>query len=235
MRMKFASLVVILGTALVSTAAQPQNETTAPAFVPGTDKPSDPATTGYFLNKVGISVSNLTRSVDFYTKVFGFRHMFTFQATPHFSVTYLGHSSGGRNGTGYQTAEEMIRNKNNMAGQLSLIHLKAPDEPQLQGTNTFRHIIGIIVPDITEAQARLEKYGAEIFRKIEEPMPTTGPLGNPYGFGDAADLSTKDWEAIQNVMTKINLEGVFAADPDGNLLKVLPAEEKALIIDGGLS
>ncbi|KAM0549567.1 hypothetical protein ACHAPJ_009383 [Fusarium lateritium] len=229
MHIKFASLVVILGTALASTTAKSQNETVAPAFITGSDKSSDPATTGYFLNKVGISVSNLTRSMDFYTQVFGFRHIFTFQATPHFSVTYLGHSSGGKNGTGYQTAEEMIRNKNNVAGQLSLIHLNATEDPQLQSTNTFRHIIGIVVPDIREAQARLENYGAEIFKKIEEPMPTTGPLGNPYGFGDARGLSTKDWKAIQNVMTKINLEGVFAADPDGNLLEVLPAEEKALV------
>ncbi|KAF4962486.1 hypothetical protein FSARC_9439 [Fusarium sarcochroum] len=228
MHIKLASLLLFVGTSLASTA-QSQNETIAPAFVPGSDRPSDPATTGYFLNKVGISVSNLTRSMDFYTQVFGFRHMFTFQATSHFSITYLGHSSGGRNGTGYQTAEEMIRNKNNMAGQLSLIHLNATEDPQLQGASTFRHIIGIIVPDIREAQSRLEKYGAEIFKKIEEPMPTTGPLGNPFGFGDASDLSTKDWEAIQNVMTKINQDGVFAADPDGNLLEVLPAEEAALM------
>ncbi|KAF5026900.1 hypothetical protein F66182_930 [Fusarium sp. NRRL 66182] len=227
--LKILPLILLFGQALASTTPESNNDTKPSPFVPGSDEPSDPATTGYFMNKVGISVSNLTRSMDFYTQVFGFRHMFTFHATPDLSITYLGHSSGGRNGTGYQSAEEMTRDKNNAAGHLELIHLSATDNAQLQSIPTFRHIMGIIVPNSTETQARLDKYGAKIYKRIEEPMPTTGPLGDPFAFGDATDLSAKGWAAIREAMTELNLQGVFASDPDGNLLEVLPEEETQLV------
>ncbi|SPJ78287.1 uncharacterized protein FTOL_06676 [Fusarium torulosum] len=230
MYIKLASIVLLLGSALATTSA-PQSRPTASSFQPGSDKPSDPATTGYFQNKIGISVSNLTRSMDFYSNVFGFRHMFTYHLTPVFSITYMGHSSGGRNGTGYQTTEEMIRNKNNNGGHIELIHLSASQEPKLSSADSFRHLIGIIVPDVRAAQARLEKYGVEIYKKIGEPWPTSGPLGNPYAFGDATNLTGMEWIAIQDGMARINLEAVFAADPDGNLLELLPAEE-TILMDG---
>ncbi|KAF4453153.1 Glyoxalase/bleomycin resistance protein/dioxygenase [Fusarium austroafricanum] len=222
MHFTIASLALFLGSTLATT----------PAIVPGSDVPSDPATAGYFVNHVGITVSNVTRSLDFYTQVFGFRHMFTFQATSEFSITYLGHSSGGKNGTGFQTAEEMTRNKNNMAGQISLFHLNAAEEAQVtrrESTNSFRLVIGIVVPDIEKAQERLEKYGAVVYKGIGQPMPEAGPLGSPYAFGDASDLSDEGWKAIKDVLTKTNEHNLFAGDPDGNLLEVLSADEMALM------
>ncbi|KAF4999879.1 hypothetical protein FDECE_11378 [Fusarium decemcellulare] len=227
MRVDFIPLLLLLPAILGSSTPEPTEES---PYVVGPDDPADPATASYFVNKVGISVSDLNRSLDFYNQVFGFRHMFTTRITSHLSIAYLGKSSGGKNGTAYQTTEEMIRNKNNAEGQLELIHLNATGNGNiapapLQRTSTFRHILGFIVPNTTETQARLEKYGLEIYKKVGEDMPTTGPLGDRFAYGDATGLSDKAWEEIQKAMTKVNFWNVLAVDPDGNLFTVFLAEE----------
>lgn len=49
----------------------------------------------------------------FYGKILGMRHIFTLQATPHATVTYMSFSHGGKNGTGFQTSSELYKEKNN--------------------------------------------------------------------------------------------------------------------------
>ena len=203
-----------------------------PLLETGPDTPSDPKTNGYFINHFSLNTNNLTRSLDFYTQVFGLRHMFTFHATPHLSFTYLGHSQGGRNGSGYQTTEELIRFKQNSAGLIELVYfnrtsiggepIPGPDKR----TSTFSHV-GIIVPDPAATQARLEEYGVSIYKKLAAPMPNDGPLGSPMSLGDASFLSAEAWKEIQEQMTALNQLNIFAADPDGNLLEIQPFNEPA--------
>lgn len=201
-----------------------------PYAVPGPDDASDPATTGYLVNHVGINVNNMTRSMDFYIKVFGMRHMFTYHLTDRFAITYLAHSSGGKNGTGYQTTEELIRFKNNDAGKLELVHFDSrageiPGSPER--TSTISHL-GIIVPDMAATLARLEEYGVTIYKRPGEPMPTEGYLANPYSIGDASKLSAEEFAEILAVMGQLNTLNIFAADPDGNLLEIMPLDEPNL-------
>jgi lactoylglutathione lyase len=146
------------------------------------------------------------------------------------TFAYMGHSQGGRNGTGYQTTEEMIRNKPNSAGLLEFVyfHTSTPGQKPLPGpdslTSTFNHI-GMIVPDPEATQKRLEDYGVTIYKKLGAEWPSDGPYGTPYSLGDAAGLSEDEWEEIKKGMTNLNKLNIFAGDPDGNLIEILPLNE----------
>ncbi|KAI9162847.1 Lactoylglutathione lyase [Paramyrothecium foliicola] len=196
----------------------------------GSDAPSDPATTGYFVNHFSLNVNNLTESIEFYTKIFGMRHVFTFNLTEHVSFTYLSHSQGGRNGSAYQTTDEILRYKNNNAGHIELFHLatEGHDVPgPVQIANTLNHI-GIIVPDLEATQARLEEHGVTIYKKINAPMPSTGYMSSKFSLGDATNLADEEFATLQKVMGEFNKQTIFAADPDGNLLEILPLVEENL-------
>jgi lactoylglutathione lyase len=213
---------------------QDANSTSQYPFVEsGSDSPADPATTGYFVNHFSLNTNNLTRSMDFYTRIFGMRHMFTYHVTKHLSVTYLGHSQGGRNGSAYQTTEELLRNKQNSAGLIELVYFNTTSiggEPILgpdKRTSTFSHV-GMIVPDMMATQARLEEYDVTIYKKVGAPMPTDGPMASPFYLGDASNLSQEAFKEIQEQMTLLNQLNIFAADPDGNLLEILPFNEPNL-------
>ena len=236
--MNFFTIFVALFIQNVLSCAPPlrrdsTNNTSFPFVETGSDDPSDPETTGYFINHFALNTNNLTRSVDFYTRIFGLRHIFTYHLTEHLSVTYLGHSQGGRNGTGYQTTAELLRNKQNSAGLIELLYfnttsiggepIPGPDER----TSTFSHV-GIIVPDPSATQARLERFGATIYKKLGASMPKDGPLGTPFALGDASNLSPEAFDDIQNQMAALNQLNIFAADPDGNLLEILPFDEPNL-------
>lgn len=205
----------------------------------GPDTPSAPETTGYFVNHLSLNVVNLTASMEFYTSVFGMRHVFTYRATEHLSFTYLSHSQGGRNGSAYQTTAEILRLKNNNAGHIELMHLDVPrsdtpvdkpgPKPESKRGNKMNHI-GIIVPDLEAAQKRLEEFGVTIHKKIGEAVPEDGYLGDKYWLGDAAEnLSDEEFEEIREGMRLFNWWTVFASDPDGNLLEILPLNEASFV------
>lgn len=202
----------------------------SPDMVLGPDTPSHPETIGQFINHFALNVNNLTQSLEFYRDIFGMRHLFTYNLTPHISFTYLSHSQGGRNGSAYQTTEEMLRYKNNNGGHLELFHLNTTKEdipgPD-QKVSTLGHV-GIVVPDMEVAQARMEAYGVKIYKKIGEPMPTDGPLADKNSIGDTSGLSDDEWELFQATMSEFQMSTIFAADPDGNLLEVLPLNEPDL-------
>lgn len=100
------------------------NETLPFNYTQGNDPPAAPETQGYFINHLSLLVSNLTATREWYGEVLGLRHIFTFQLSPSYSLMYMGHSQGGRNGTGYQTGLEMTRDKNNMAGLMEFHEYK---------------------------------------------------------------------------------------------------------------
>lgn len=214
------------------------NNSTYPFIATGSDEPADLATTGYFINHVGLNTNNLTRSMEFYTRVIGLRHMFTYHVNEYFSVTYMGHSQGGRNGSAYQTTAELLQNKQNSAGLLELLYfnrttLGGEDIPRSdQKISTLSHL-GLIVPDPEATQARLEEYGVPIYKKYGEGLPKEEVEGNPLSlpslfFGDTSGLSAEVLEEMKDTLGKLNLLNIFAADPDGNTIEILPFHEPSL-------
>ena len=211
----------------------PSNTTGGPpGFELGSDTPADPATLGYYSNHISLNVRNLTASIDFYARAFGYRHIFTMQPSDSLRIAYLGHSQGGRNGTGYQTAAELSRDKNNLAGLLEMISIDVDlaegdlPKPSSERTNTFGHV-GMIVPDIEAAQARLEALGdVEILKRCGEPIPRGGKLAMAQGFSpEVVEKLGDEFGVILEVMDVLNDRFVFVVDPDGNIVEIQPREE----------
>ncbi len=203
---------------------------TFPITIKGSDEPADPATTGYVLSHFGLNVKNMTASIDFYTKLLGMRLLFTFRPTANFSISYLAHSHGGKNGTGYQTNDELNRNKNNMEGLLELISYTgagAPDiQPSTKVSNTFSHV-GIVVPDVSAAQARFDQFGWPILKRSGAPEQSKGDQPNAYGFGQV--LPDTEEGPILKALKDIGLDVfMLVEDPDGNLVEIQPQELKQL-------
>lgn len=224
------SIFLAFSSAALACGSLPRSTSNETSPIVGPDTPSDPETVGYFVNHVSLNVNNLTRSIDFYKNVFGMRHLFTYNLSPHVSFTYMSHSQGGRNGTGYQTTEEMIRFKNNNGGHIEFVHLSTPGDDipgSPQRTSTLNHL-GMIVPDLKATQTRLQEHGVTIYKGIEEPMPSTGFLSSKFALGDATNLSDDEFAALQEAMAEFNKQTIFAADPDGNMLEILPLNEPDL-------
>ena len=209
-----------------------QSEMTYPYTVPGDDLPSDPATTGYFINHLCINVRNTTESINWYNKAFGLRLMFTLQASEHFAISYMGHSHGGRNGTGYQTSEEMNRQKNNIEGLIEMLNLDYADwdlPSGIRAPNTFSHI-GMVVPNITDTQARLEAMDANIIKGAGETFTLDGAFADGTGFTQAGDaISQEEIDLIMQTLVPINTPLILVADPDGNVIEVQNQEGSAVV------
>ena len=198
-------------------------ETEYPIPTPGDDKPSDPATTGYFINHLCINARNATETINWYNRAFGLRLMFSLQVSEHFSISYMGHSHGGRNGTGYQTSEEITRQKNNIEGLLEILSLDFPgwDLPaSIKVPSTFSHI-GMVVPNIVDTQKRLEAMGANILKATGAPFTIDGPFADVTGFTQAGDaISQAEIDTILRTLKPLNEPLLFVADPDGNIIEV---------------
>lgn len=185
----------------------------------GSDEAGDFETTGYLINHLCINVSNLTASVDFYTRIFGLRKIFTLHVSEHFYITYMGYSQGGKNGTGYQTASELNKDKNNAAGLIELLHVDVPDNSlpaSIDSPNTFSHI-GMVVPDIEAVQARLGSFpDVPVLKRLGEPLTLDSTIAGADGFTlrAVAQLDQKGREFIEAVLAPINNPLIFVADPD---------------------
>ncbi|KAF4332115.1 lactoylglutathione lyase [Fusarium beomiforme] len=203
----------------------------------GSDEPADWATTGYFINHLAISTRNLTASIDFYSGVLGLRKMFTLQVSKTYSITYLAHAHGGKNGTGYQTALELNREKNNAQGLLEILYVDIPNqniESSSQHPNTFAHI-GVVVPDIEAMQKRLEtmpdvrfikKYG-EKFTEVTNDSEVGPAVGLSPGIVE--QLSPEEREAIIQGLGPSVDSLIFIVDPDGNFIEIYPQEGPELV------
>lgn len=197
----------------------------------GSDAPSDPATTGYFMNHLSLNVRNLTKTMEFYAMVFGMRELFTFHISEHVSITYMGHAHGGRNGKGYQTAAEMNRQKNNIEGLIEFYFVDIPNK-QLKGstevTNTLSHI-GIVVPDIEETQKRLDEYGIEVIKGLDQKLPVNHTITKTTTFNDIFTLPKQEQDAAWAVLETMAKPTIFVVDPDGNLIEIQPETGAELV------
>lgn len=198
----------------------------------GADTPADPATTSYFINHLSINVRNATESIKWYSNTFGMRLMFKLHVSKHFTITYMGHAHGGRNGTGYQTAAELIRDKNNAQGYIEFVEVIYPgwDLPSgLRVPNTFSHI-GMVVPNVNETHERLVSQGANIIKAPYEPFVLPGWFADGSGFPPRGDeFSEEEFAAIEQILIPINTPSLFVADPDGNVIEVQNQEGSELV------
>jgi lactoylglutathione lyase len=203
----------------------------------GSDIAADSATTGTFLNHMAINTRNLTASIEFYTELLGFRKLFTLQITKTYSITYLAHAQGGRNGTGYQTALEMNREKNNAQGLIEICYVDVPVkniESGAQHPNTFGHI-GIVVPDIQAFQERLDTMPhISVLKRSGEPFVELDPsivVGPAVGLlpDIVEQLDEEERKAIVKNFGQSVEPLIFIADPDGNFIEVQPQEGAALV------
>ena len=190
----------------------------------GQDGPADQETLGYYLNHLSLIVSNLTASVEFYGNVLGMRHIFTAQLSPSYSVTYMGHAQGGRNGTGYQTGEELLRDKNNAGGLLEFQYFANSGNKNSTATterpNTFSHI-GLIVPSLEKAQERMEKYGVKISKRIGQSAEGIAAVENAFGFGEYVTTNQTERDLLLKGQESIGFAQLLAIeDPDGNMIEV---------------
>ncbi|CAI7564960.1 unnamed protein product [Penicillium crustosum] len=180
-----------------------RRDTNAPnPFTIGTDGPAPEATKGFALNHIGLLTTDLPAMKNFYGNILGMRNIFDAQVTAEYSVTYMGYSQGGRNGTGFQTGAEMAVAKNNI-------------------TNTFGHV-GLVVPDVAEAQAYLEAQGVAILKRVGEAVEDfTGPVPNSMGIGEFAGLHLEAKRALVKAQGLIGFEMfLMVTDPDGNVVEI---------------
>lgn len=193
------------------------------AFQVGTDGPADPATTGYTMNHFAMIVNDINATRHFYGDILGMRHIFTFQATPDYSITYMGYPSGVKNGTGYQTGEEMLAEKNNREGLVEFLYLNKGNSnefgkvpPTTAARNTFSHV-GLVVPDVLQAQQRLNSFGVEIVKGVGKDLSTNAGVAQAYGLGEDA---MEDQVIAQGIKTIGFEKFLLVADPDGNLVEI---------------
>ncbi|KAL4928761.1 VOC family protein [Aspergillus undulatus] len=123
---------------------------------------------------LGLNVRDLDASKQFYGDVLGMRHIFTIQYTDSFSLTYMGLSQGGKNGTAFQTGEELLRNKNNSGGLIKFLHFsKSATELVVptEKTTTLSNI-GLVVPNLKEAEKWFDGHGVKIVKHggVESPI-----------------------------------------------------------------
>ncbi|KAF5609902.1 lactoylglutathione lyase [Fusarium subglutinans] len=189
-----------------------------PYLVLGTDSPPDWGTTGYFINYFAISTRNLTASLDFYSRVLGFRKMLTLHVFKTYSITYLAHAHG---------------------GLLEIYYLDIPNkniESSSQHPNTFAHI-GLVVPDAQAIQERLEtmpdvkivkRYG-EKFTDITDDLVIGPAVGLPSSV--VAQLRLEQREAVVQGLGHSVDPLLFIVDPDGNFIEI-QGEEGADLVQG---
>ncbi|KAK7179458.1 lactoylglutathione lyase [Paraphaeosphaeria sporulosa] len=239
MRISGVLSTLLLASALAcnheNIARQEGNASLPFTFTPGDDPPADPATISYFVNHVGINVANLTRTSEWYSRIIGMRHIFTIDLEGGFSIMYMAHNQGGRNGTGFQTGAEMQRDKNNMAGMIEFQSYTGSGNSNSTGSETQRpqrprailSHFGLIVPNVEAAQARFESLGVRIIKRAGE-IDLTGQteesrlLGAAWGFADLSNEETqKDAMKAAPGLEVIGFRTfLIIADPDGNMLEV---------------
>lgn len=193
-------------------------------FIIGNDGPAPAATLGFATNHIGLVTTRLAQMKDFYREVLGMRLLFDAHITPEYTVTYLGYSQGGRNGTGFQSGAELAAAKNNLWGLLELQQFNVSDDRLIastERTNTFGHV-GLVVPDIVKAEEWFRSKDVNILKSVSEPLKDyTGPVPNAFGLGEFAGLHLAAKKALIDAQGLIGLDHfLMIADPDGNLIEI---------------
>jgi lactoylglutathione lyase len=195
-----------------------------PRNLPGPDVYPDLETVGYKINHFSLFTNNYTGMMDFYTRVLGMRVIFNFEASAKYNITYLGHSHGGKNNTGWQPTAELNRQKNNIEGLLELIHradLPEPVVPSTEKLSTFAHF-GLVVPDMEAAQRRLEANGANILKRVGDVPTKSYPILSVYG---ALNMTTEDSDELMVALGVVGAKYfLLVTDPDGNFIEIQPED-----------
>jgi lactoylglutathione lyase len=118
------ALVALLPFSLTCNPPQIATHGTPSPLTIGSDGPAPPATISYTFNHFALLVNNLTATRHFYGDILGMRHIFTFQAFPTYSVMYMCHVHGGKNGIGHMTGAELFTEKDNIEGLIEFVYLK---------------------------------------------------------------------------------------------------------------
>lgn len=216
-------------------ACTPPNASSEP-FEVGNDTAADPATLGYTFNHFALLVNDLEETMHFYGKVLGMRTIFKFQASPTFYMAYMGMSHGGKNGTGFQSGQDLYNEKNNIEGLIEFIqpaNCSDPDSPgflpSIKRVNTFSHI-GLIVPDVMATQTRMKNFGVKILKTVGT-MPVPGTAAGEL-LEKAFGIQTYTEEEQANTLKGIKAIGfdrfLVATDPDGNVLEIQQQESVAV-------
>jgi lactoylglutathione lyase len=221
------ALAAQLTHACVLTPRQDSNSSSDSSdfFTVGSDGPALPETLGFALNHFSLIVSDLEASMHFYGTILGMRHMFTAHLSPTYSVTYMAHSHGGRNGTGFQTGEELLREKNNANGLIEFQYLAdaADAEERLASTrraNTFSHV-GLIVPDLLKAQEWFDEMGVKVTKRIGTPAGNIDSVENALGIGREALTNETERALLVEGQFMVGFPQLLTIeDPDGNMLEV---------------
>ncbi|KAL2070412.1 hypothetical protein VTL71DRAFT_13438 [Oculimacula yallundae] len=148
--------------------------------------------------------------------------MFTYEASAHVAFMYMSLPHGGKNGSGFQTGEELTREKDNSEGLIEFICNTYSKEPRVYEPTrraTFSHI-GLIVPDTLALQARLDSYKIPILKRAGEKPDVTSPSIGAFGITDPE--SEEATEAMKGIFLSGFLSFVIVADPDGNFLEIQP-------------
>lgn len=199
-------------------ACTPPTDPNSPLIL-GTDGPADPATTGYTLNHLGLIISNATATLHFYGKILGMRHIFTFHASPAYSIIYMSYSHGGKNGTAYQTGAELYSQKTNSEGLIEFIYPSNATmglEASTARANTFSHV-GIVVPDVRKTESRMREFGVEILKGVGIFPEGNDPAAGVFGLGDGEVAAEEALEGIRMIGFE---DFLIVKDPDGNAVEI---------------
>ena len=147
------------------------------------------------LEHVGITVNDLNKSIDFYTKVFGFRLL---RKTPTSAYLYLDNE-----------LLELMQSD----GPAEMEKPRTPEgwERHMSGAVGLRHL-GFRVDDLDEAVENLKKLGGELIAPPEMYRPTIEFL---------AEASE---DKLRRVAKPANTNGwriAMFCDPDGVILEIL--------------
>ncbi|KAJ5513365.1 hypothetical protein N7463_002917 [Penicillium fimorum] len=135
----------------------------------------------------------------------------------------MGYAQGGRNGTGFQTGAEMAAAKSSMYGLLELVQFNVSDDRIIaltEGTNTIGHV-GLVVPDVMEAQMYLETRGWRVLKRAGEAAEDfTGAVPSSMGIREFAGLHLAAKRALVMAQGLIGFEKfLMITDPDGNVVE----------------
>lgn len=223
------NLTYLLAVTLSYVSACGHHQTSSPSFELGDDGPADPATLGYTLNHFALLTSNVSVTKHFYGEVLGMRTIFSYGPGTPYEVLYMGYSHGGKNGTGFQSGEELFAEKNNIEGLIEFLYVEdcggtADFMPSTERINSFSHI-GLIVPDIDATQARLERYDARIVKPAGEIIEPDSVAAKAFGFASNTAAARKALKGVEGIGFD---SFILATDPDGNLLEIQPQIPKGI-------
>ncbi len=150
------------------------------------------------------------------------------------TISFLTHSQGGRNGTGFQTVTELVRDQQNSYGWLELVEFIGglPADVKITPSGVFSSFshIGIIAPDILQLQQHVQDEGFEVLRHVGDGHVTVAEsrLAEVYGLQALAAQGHADVaELVFGVLTGSNAF-FYAVDPDGNTIEVIPVDNPPL-------